>query len=118
MKNSNSKIVAVAAALDISVRSVYRWSRKLNINKEAPIEKRRKKPVLKDMIHNCIRTIIASDNALTGRAIAERLSANIQTFRSTICREIKKLGYTRKRLKPIVSTEILSESSQNDTFLV
>ncbi|KAF7692215.1 hypothetical protein CDIK_2443, partial [Cucumispora dikerogammari] len=56
-----------------------------------------------DMLHNSIRTIIASDNALTRRAIAERLPANIQTSRSTISREIKMLGYTRKRLKPIVS---------------
>ena len=103
MKNSDSKIVAIAAALNISVRSAYRQCRKLDINEEAPIKKRGKKPVLKDMLHNSIKTIIASDNALTGGAIAERLPANIQTSRSTISREIKKLRYTRKRLKPIVS---------------
>ncbi|KAF7689091.1 hypothetical protein CDIK_2889 [Cucumispora dikerogammari] len=103
MKNSNSKIVAIAAALNISIQSAYRQCRKLDINEEAPIKKRERKPVLKDMLHNSIRTIIASDNALTEKALTERLPANIQTSRSTIFREIKKLGYTRKRLKLIVS---------------
>ncbi|KAF7693568.1 hypothetical protein CDIK_2299 [Cucumispora dikerogammari] len=75
----------------------------LDINEETSIKKRERKPVFKGMLHNSIRTIIASDNALTGRGIAERLPANIQTSRSTICKKIKKHEYTRKRLKLIVS---------------
>ncbi|KAF7685852.1 hypothetical protein CDIK_3399 [Cucumispora dikerogammari] len=49
MKISNSKIVAIAAALNISARSAYRWCRKLYINEDAPLKKRGRKSVPKDM---------------------------------------------------------------------
>ena len=54
-------------------------------------------------IHEEIRPLIVANNCLTLINIQESLPTSLKRSPSTICRAIKTMGFTRKRVKPVVT---------------
>ena len=93
----------IATAVGISTRSAFRWKREVEIGPEC-IPTRKGRP-LKDttMLEREIESILAADCSTTGKGLSEKIPVNLTRSPSTICRQLKKMKYSRKRMRPVVA---------------
>jgi transposase len=103
MLSSGSNSVQIGAALSVSSRTVQRWAEAIDKDpSRSPMHRGRQK-VRENPIWGQLEAIIASDCSLTGKGIVERLPEEMKRSQATVSRHIKAMGFTRKRLKPIVA---------------
>ena len=103
----------IATTLNTSKRTDQRWVASIEPN--IVTSSRKRGPVRRNTMamRAEVEAIIASDNALTGKRIIERLPEELRCSKSKLSRIIKSMSYTRKRLKPIAaarnSERVISE---------
>jgi len=118
MSNKGHKPSDIADSLDISLATVYRILAKISntcnevqgsvINFADLITKAGRKPSSNVVAEDRIREILCQDNTLTQNGVKEKLlTEGIKLSQSRICKLIKKIKFSRKRLKR-VSDRVLS----------
>ena len=103
MMRNNCTSREISSATGLNIRTVQRWISKLQINPEAKVTKVGKKANPNMERRREVELSIASNNSLTAIEIVESLSENLKCHPSTVRRDLKAIGYTRKRLKTVVA---------------
>lgn len=121
MVRTGSTSSQIAESLNISLRTAQKWIARYEANEDVKTSILGRRVSDRSTMTSNIETIIGSDSALTAKGIIERLPADLQCSPSTISRHIKEMGYTRKRLKPIIaernSERVISERAIYATHL-
>lgn len=103
----------IADVVDMSPRSVQRWIQKIQKEESLQSKKRGQKKATKESLREEIEMIVNDDCSLTLQGIADNLANQPIVSRSKICRELKEMGYSRKRIKIMVeksnSAEVIEE---------
>jgi transposase len=92
----------IAVAIDVSDRTVRRYRAVAEQGGNPAFESRKRAQKKNLAIQEEIRPLIAANNCLTLRSIQESLAPPLKRSPSTICRTIRIMGFTRKRVKPVV----------------
>ena len=95
---NQEKSKKIADVVGISQRSAQRWIKKLAYE-SMETKKKGRKQISKQSLQNEIEMIVNDDCSLTLQGIADNMINEPIVSKSTVCRELKKMGYTRKRLK-------------------
>lgn len=98
---ANGTTTDIAIAVGISERSARRY-RAMAEQGGLPVFNKGRTKAPNIVFQECIRGLLANNNCLTLKNIRELLPANAVRSPSTICRAIRNIGLTRKRVKPVV----------------
>jgi len=126
MHNMGHKPLDIAQSLEFSTATVYRIIAKIEnmrnedpsseINFEDLITKAGRKPSANVLAEDHVREILCQDNTLTQNGVKEKLLAEgINLSQARICQLIKKINFSRKRLKR-VSNRVLSNDLIEERF--
>lgn len=101
--DNNTSLVEISRNLSISYATIKKIAKKISedshyvINFKNEIEKRGPNSI--GGFHNCVSRIIDAKNAISQKEIANELEIfGYRASQSTVCRAIKKINYSRKRL--------------------
>nr|XP_004206232.2 uncharacterized protein LOC101241339 [Hydra vulgaris] len=98
----NESSRSIANATGLSIRTIQNWIRKLEADQNI-IPKKRGRAARNNIERKReIELLINANNALTTNDMAELMPEEHKCSTTTIKRELKQMGYTRKRLKSIV----------------
>lgn len=123
MKEDNKKAKDIAKDVMISIATVYKIIQKLEINNgdvDKVVEsflKSGRKPNLNLDVLNKVGEAIQNDCCFTQKGIAQHLlGQSIEISQPTVCRTLKKLGVTRKRVNRVaentLSPQLIAERKQ------
>ena len=101
--SSGSSPEIISRTLGISPRSARRWAAEIQTNPDVKLGSPGRPKIDNQERKNEIAVIVGDDCALTGVGIVERMPKSMQFSRSTMCRDLKSMNYTRKRLKQVVA---------------
>jgi transposase len=93
----------IAMAVGISERTVRRYRSIVEQGQCPRFVGRGRGRATNEALQECVRQLIVADNCLTLKQIQESVPVLIRKSPSTICRMIKAMKFTRKRVKPIVA---------------
>jgi transposase len=92
----------IAVAIDVSDRTARRYRAVAEQGGDPTFEGRGHVQKGNVAIQEEIRSLIIANNCLTLKNIQESLPPPLKRSPSTICRAIRTMGFTRKRVKPVV----------------
>jgi transposase len=103
MIQSLSSSKQIAAALTVSLRTAQRWIARYELNPEKDMMRPKRPSKDTSALVEELGAINAADQALTLSGIIDHLPVPLKCSPSTLCRTLKGMNYSRKRLKPIVA---------------
>ncbi|XP_065663808.1 uncharacterized protein LOC136085893 [Hydra vulgaris] len=103
MVANKEKNVDISQATGLSLRTVQNCVMKLSNNPDAKPKKRGPVAKINTDRRREIELFVSANNSLTAMDMGELISEENKCSTTTIKRELKNMGYTRKRLKPIVA---------------
>ncbi|KII64747.1 hypothetical protein RF11_06638 [Thelohanellus kitauei] len=104
MYEAGASTKSISVATELSRRTVQSWTKKIDDNPNVQPKKLGKLPQTNHRRQREIEILIEANNALTAVGIAKSLPKNFKCSTSTICRQLKSMGYSRKRLKRSVAS--------------
>jgi transposase len=125
LENSQNTVKQIAALTKMSVRSIQRYVATTRPEGEGQeqrpfvIKPRVRQPKNKTALHQHIRGVLRDQNTATLHDIVDDLPGSIRASRSTVCREIKNMGWTRKRVKnvPVERNSVSTRENRCDYAL-
>ena len=105
MWRTNKPTKTIAVATGLNVQTVQKWILKLETENQVEVNQVGRKRLVNAERRREIQLAISSNNALTAVGIKELLPFHLKCSVATIKRELKGIGISRKRLKPVVATQ-------------
>ncbi|XP_065674148.1 uncharacterized protein LOC136091091 [Hydra vulgaris] len=118
MVANKEKNVDISQATGLSLRTVQNCVMKLSNNPDARPKKRGPVAKINTGRRREIELFVSANNSLTAIDMGELISEENKCSTTTLKRELKNMGYTRKRLKPIVAARNYSDGYRTEISIL